>query len=667
MRGQEFYEKLAVQSPMNKVSPSVAVFLKNYLSNEKVIPFGRQWVINTHFPPYPGRAFDRLVGMFLGKEEGQRLVSVTWAVTNRCPLRCWHCYNAGRSQKDLPLSAMQQLAGDLQRLGAAVVTLTGGEPLVRDDLEDICRSLDDRTCINVGTSGWGLTARRAGSLKSAGVFALGVSLDSDNAEEHDRLRGVSGAFTAAMAGLEHAASAGLYPYVVTVARREMLAEERFEALVKLARSHGALEIHLLEPSASGKLAGKSEVLLTDAERMKLLEWQKKASLREDWPIVSTFAYLESDGAFGCGAGLGHLYVDGGGEVCPCNLVPISFGNVTQQPLEAILDRMSCHFCKPRTGCVGRTLAGHIDGPTLPAPPEVSEEICRRHLPAEHDTPAFFRIREAATSAGREELAEAYDHVYNDYDDYWVVEAGKPVVDLVGRLTLRGNERVFEAGCGSGFGTELLAKSLPGGHVTAVDISEGMQSIARGRLTAAGLANVDFVLGDAMAALEGGNTYDVIFTSWVLGYIPVRPFFLAAARALKPGGRLAMLVHRLDSPRRESDLFAELVARDPSVLTQQVAFDFPRDAAQVRKDLQDCSLHAAEVWEGEVVFRVPSGRAVLEHLLKSGAGTVFYEALDPARRDALTEEFVRTLDARKREGGMHKVIHEYVACIATRPG
>ena len=57
------------------------------------------------------------------------------------------------------------------------------------------------------------------------------------------------------------------------------------------------------------------------------------------------------------------------------------------------------------------------------------------------------------------------------------------------------------------------------------------------------------------------------------------------------------------------------------------------------------------------------RSVLEHLLKSGAGTAFYEAVVPARRKSLTERFVRMLTARHRRSGGYDVKHDYLACIA----
>ena len=58
--------------------------------------------------------------------------------------------------------------------------------------------------------------------------------------------------------------------------------------------------------------------------------------------------------------------------------------------------------------------------------------------------------------------------------------------------------------------------------------------------------------------------------------------------------------------------------------------------------------------------------MLDHLLKSGAGTVFYDAVDPARRDGLTKQFLDRLRQLAPPGGPFDVVHEYVACIATRP-
>lgn len=112
MRGDEFFAEISKRVPFTKLHPSVAAFFKDYFRQEKVVRFGDRFVVNTNFPPYPSGAFDRLTELFgeLGDAATRLLYSVTVAVTNRCPFNCWHCYNAGRSQADMPLADVQTLA-----------------------------------------------------------------------------------------------------------------------------------------------------------------------------------------------------------------------------------------------------------------------------------------------------------------------------------------------------------------------------------------------------------------------------------------------------------------------------------------------------------------------------------------------------------------------------
>ena len=667
MRGDEFFVQISTRPPFTKLHPKVAAFFKDYLAHEKVIRFGERFVVNTNFPPYPSAAFDNLAAQFalLGDAAERRLYSVTLAVTNRCSYRCWHCYNAGRSQADIPLEPMRALIAELQAMGAVIVTLTGGEPLLRDDLEAIAGAFDERSCLVLGTTGAGLTAERAARLCDSGVFAVGISLDSTDEAEHDRLRGRQGAFRTALDALGVAADAGLYPYVVSVATREFLAPERFWPFLRFAAEAGALEVHLLEPSATGKLAGQPDVMLTGAERRAIFDYQRQVADDGSLPILSSFSYLESADAFGCGAGVTHLYIDGSGEVCPCNLVPLSFGNVAREPLGDILARMGSHFRLPRCGCVGRQLARHIPEGPMPTPPDASAALCDQRLPASHPLPRFFQVRAGAQDeVGREELQAAYDRVHGDYDDFWLSEACKPIEELVAKLPWRGDERVFEAGCGTGYATALLAARA--GSVLAADLSEGMLAEARRRLAAQGARHVRFMAGDALEKLGADGPFDLVFTSWVLGYIPLRPFFQAACGALAPGGRLAFVVHKENSPREPLEIFAELVARDPSVLLKRVAFDFPRGTDHVAAELGRAGLAVEELWDGAAVFHYASPQEVLEHLLKSGAGTAFYDAIDPARRAALTNEFLDALATRRPGTDDYPVCHDYVACIARRP-
>ena len=667
MQGDEFFAQVSLKPPFTKLHPKVGGFFKEYLAKEKVTRFGDRFVVNTHFPPYPSRAFDNLAEGFnlIGDVRERRLYSVTLAVTNRCPLDCWHCYNAGRSQVDLPLAEMRRLAAQLQDAGAVMVTLTGGEPLVRDDLEQIVDAFDERSCLILGTTGAGISRDRAARLRAAGLFGIGVSLDSIHEHQHDSLRRRDGAFQTALDTLKIAAQSGLYPYIVSVATREFIQPDHFHAFMRLAAESGALEVHLLEPSASGKLAGRSDVLLTRSEKDQILAYQEQVAQDDGLPILSSYAYLEGADAFGCGAGLTHLYIDGSGEACPCQLVPLSFGNVAREPFSEILARMGRHFRQPRTRCAGRLLNPKIPHGRRPAPPQMSDRICQECLPQSHAVPRFFQIRsESQAQVGRQELEAAYNRVHDDYDDFWLTEAAAPVEDLVDELPWQGTEAVFEAGCGTGYATGLLSRRA--GNVVAVDISEGMLANARQRLSLQRAKNVIFINGDALQVLSAEGPFEVIFSSWVLGYIPLKPFFSTAAHGLTPAGRLAFVVHKENSPRQPLEIFAELVARDPSVLTRRVAFDFPRDLARIERHMATAGLEIEHLWEGSITFRYDTADQALEHLLKSGAGTAFHDAIDPHYRNALTAEFLDLFAARHHGPHGFEVNHEYLACVARKP-
>jgi len=103
------------------------------------------------------------------------------------------------------------------------------------------------------------------------------------------------------------------------------------------------------------------------------------------------------------------------------------------------------------------------------------------------------------------------------------------------VSLRGDEAVIDAGCGTGRVTELLLRRLPGGTVLAVDGSEAMVGVARERF--AGEARVRVEWQDLLE-LEVEELVDVIFSTATFHWIKDHALlFRRLARALKPQGRL----------------------------------------------------------------------------------------------------------------------------------
>jgi len=120
----------------------------NYVSKEsKLTRIGDKIYTNTFTPYFPSLAYDRFLKGVISISSGKPLpVVVNFAVTPRCPCNCWHCSFSDRSQKDiLSLDQLKKAISDVQDIGASVIGLTGGEPLLRDDLEEIIASIDNRS------------------------------------------------------------------------------------------------------------------------------------------------------------------------------------------------------------------------------------------------------------------------------------------------------------------------------------------------------------------------------------------------------------------------------------------------------------------------------------------------------------------------------------------
>ncbi|MGC2167168.1 MAG: radical SAM protein, partial [Gallionella sp.] len=130
-------------------------------------------------------------------------------LTRRCNLACAHCYMDAKTLKDggddeLTTDEVRVLLDDVaQRSNETMVVLTGGEPLLRGDLEELlAHGTRLGLSMVVGTNGLALTDKRVQSLKNAGAMGAGISIDSLDPEKHDAFRGLPGAWEKTLNGIE---------------------------------------------------------------------------------------------------------------------------------------------------------------------------------------------------------------------------------------------------------------------------------------------------------------------------------------------------------------------------------------------------------------------------------------------------------------------------------
>lgn len=149
------------------------------------------------------------------------------SVASRCDSRCRYC-DAWRpgSPPEPSLADIARVVGEMADLGVERLNLSGGEPLLRDDLEEIVSgATESGLAVGLLTNGRTLTPSRLNGLRSAGLRFVSLSVDSLDHQRYLRLRGVTpaGAYAALESLAEmQTASPGFKATVLAVLSRDNL-------------------------------------------------------------------------------------------------------------------------------------------------------------------------------------------------------------------------------------------------------------------------------------------------------------------------------------------------------------------------------------------------------------------------------------------------------------
>lgn len=279
-------------------------------------------------------------------------------LTRRCNLACAHCYmdaeqRATAAAGELQDTELFRLFAEIgSRAPGTIMVLSGGEPLMRDDLEDLVEA-GARSGLRMvlGTNGVLLRSYRAKSLKAAGLEGMGISLDSAGPSHHDTFRGVPGAFARTCAAIRICREAGIHAQIhFTVTRKN---RHELAAAVDLARELGAGILNFFFLVCVGRGDGRMD--LTPAEYEEAL--REIAALQKSsrgilvqtrcTPHFKRILYQEDpespytratgyDGG-GCPAATHYCRITPTGDVTPCPYMELSAGNIRKQGFWKIWD------------------------------------------------------------------------------------------------------------------------------------------------------------------------------------------------------------------------------------------------------------------------------------------------------------------------------------------
>jgi radical SAM protein with 4Fe4S-binding SPASM domain len=324
-------------------------------------------------------------------------------LTRRCNLHCPHCYlDAGArrdgSRNELSTAEVQGLLDEVVgRSNETMVVLTGGEPLLRKDLEDIIAFGAERgLAMVVGTNGTALTDRRVRSLKQAGALGAGISVDSLDEHYHDQFRGLAGSWQKTLAGIEacrrHALSFQIH-FSITDANAHEL-----PAMIDFARACGARVLNIFFLVCTGRGESMSDIsplryeqvlralVATQPQHTDLIirarcapHFKRIAHQHDPDSRLNRISGRDGDG---CIAGIHYCRITPEGGVTACPYIPDEAGNIRQQRFLDIWDHGSefqrlrvpvlrgkcgdCEYHRLCGGCRARPRA--LDGDLMGADP-----------------------------------------------------------------------------------------------------------------------------------------------------------------------------------------------------------------------------------------------------------------------------------------------------------
>ncbi len=315
---------------------------------------------------------------------------IAWEMTRSCNLNCIHCRAAARFgpyKDELTTEECIKFLDDVKSFSDPIMILTGGEPMLRDDIWEIAQhGTDIGLRMVMAPCGFLITPETAQRIIDVGIKRVSFSIDGATEKSHDDFRREKGAFASVMTAIESCKKVGLEFQVNTTISKHNLHE--LHDILKLVISLGAKAHHpfLLVPTGRGSDLKDQEISPEDYE--KTLKWFYE--MREEVPIqfkptcaphyyrifrqgerekgVSVTPETHGLDAMskGCMGGQSFAFVSHTGKVQICGFLEEECGDIRKEKFSHIWDNSSvfkemrawddyngrCGYCEYRSVCGG---------------------------------------------------------------------------------------------------------------------------------------------------------------------------------------------------------------------------------------------------------------------------------------------------------------------------
>jgi len=287
-------------------------------------------IASAWLPPIPGPVFKRLIFAEIQIALGKYIPeTVSIELTRQNSSR----YPPGTIADELDAGAIKRIIDEALELGTFIITFTENDPLLRKEIFELIKYVDKkRAIVNCSTWGTDFSKETAFRLKEKGLHSLMVGIYSTDPEKHDAIRKSEGAYERAISAIKLALEAGLVVVMTTHASPSNINE--LPALYALASELGVHEFSVWEAMPKTR---KGPVI-TDENRKYILEMYYRVNSNPVGPRMFANTYFEGQ-MLGAMAGRRWMHVTADGDVKPSPYPPLSFGNIKEEPLKDIWQKI----------------------------------------------------------------------------------------------------------------------------------------------------------------------------------------------------------------------------------------------------------------------------------------------------------------------------------------
>jgi MoaA/NifB/PqqE/SkfB family radical SAM enzyme len=308
-------------------------------SNKMGITIGkstqREVQIKTTLQEKKPKAFAKIQKFPQRLEDHESIALVQLQYDYRCNMACTHCaiekFRDNRKPKKFNVEEIKKVADQIDQIGLASICISGGEPLIFPDLEDIIKAIGpERFVLSIDTNGLKLDEAKIKWLVEKGVDRIHLSLDGLE-ENHNKFRKVKeNSWKHNVDILQYCKQYGLGVVINIVATKSLVKSKEMEKQLEFIQQFDFHASMIYAKPVGTFEEAKNEIL--NQEDLDYLETLTKKY------NCSTHLTMNNGIEMGCLCFKRHFSITAYGDVLPCPWIPISMGNVFEEDLKTILDR-----------------------------------------------------------------------------------------------------------------------------------------------------------------------------------------------------------------------------------------------------------------------------------------------------------------------------------------